>query len=390
MARQRSDFPDFDLDFSTLAGSQIEPTPGEKTSGFALAEKVPARYMNWLWDAPLKWLKMAMASAFGTYTIPSFATANDQGTVVWSEVYRLWVSFRGGAATTTTYTSIDGTHWVAGSTKPSTTVSDRCGIEDTTGRVIYGATNSKLGYKADPTAGAYAEVTPGFASGAVVAVRVKDGSDFIMASSAAASEIATASDVTSAWTVVTTPGGFVDLTYVSGSTWLGMESDGTISISTNDGTSWAAHGDAGTPITAPELDSIDIDPGTGILCASGRSGVGGLGLRLVYSVDTGQNWTLATISPMTNVVASNDTKIRNLGGRIWVVVTDTDSPSPYPDTPGIYFSIDAGVTWKLAERSDAVDQDPYDDLKDLDYNGAQWLAVGDTAQLAKGHPVPRW
>jgi hypothetical protein len=378
MARIRATIPEFALDWATTGGSQIEPTAGEKAAGWAVGNKPPARKANWLWDAANKWLKVAMASAFGGFSMPDYFNTDSLGHIVWSNLHQVWVAAKAGAATPqTVYYSIDGTHWTAGATV-NTTGPDRVSISDTTGRTIITGNSTSLNYISDPKTGTFSTAATGLSS-SIAAVRVKDSSDFIMV--AGGTQVSVAADVTSTWTQYSTGAvAFADISYVSGTTWVGLSSSGALHISTNDGQTWASQGDVGTALSLGTCVSIDIDPVSGILCAAAQET--GVVLGIAYSVDIGATWTAATIENDPFSIGSGKIKILNIGGQVWALCCALDT------FMGLFFSVNGGASWKLMTRVDAADQDPYTDFQDMSFNGKQWLAVGDTGQLAKGIPVP--
>jgi hypothetical protein len=363
-----TDYPGEKLEWSTAGGSQIVPTDGEIAAGWAVSDKPPARKINWLLDQPNKWLKAVLANSLGSYALRSAISANDIETICWAPQTQAWVIFN-ALSNSLTFYSYDGVSWLSGATWNGFPV-QRSACHDTTGRVIVlGGSANHVEYISDVTTGTFTSVSTGL-SAEPVAIRTKDGSDFVMALNSGAGQIAYANSVASSWTQVSTSAGSqADLTYISGSTWMTLGSTGDIRVSTNDGVSWVS----GTHLSGVNTyRSIDVDPQSGRICVAGRVTASGL-MRIYYSDDNGTSWTLAT-SP-TAPVPAGSYKIRNLGGPTWVLVSGASTLA------GAYFSLDGGENWSYGGQSNNTISAGL--LVDVTSNGRQWLAAGENGQTAR-------
>lgn len=385
MVRAYQSFPTFDLAWATGGSTQAEPTAGEKVSGWSAGQKPPAKKVNWLLDAPNKWLQVVMGMLIGKYkTLPAIGAGPGAGAIAWCPLTNQWVCGPYGSAggTGSAVFCSDGINWGVGATTAN--VLPGSGLYDNTGRVIFsGKQNYYLVYASAPgssfsTSNACAEYLGKSAT--------KQTDDFIAAVALTASYVYVASSVAlaGAWTEYATPVNFVDIVYLTGTTWLGLGTNGTVYVSTDDCATWASRGTPSSVISETVYESIEHDPSTGVLCVmASNSGTGNV--EIAYSVDLGVTWSLSTLEHSA-AVASDGGKLRCLGGPIWMAACGNVYVNGGTYS-GLIFSIDKGVTWRAA--FDEVDEARTlgQNIVDIEFNGYEWLAGYYQAEL-KGGPFP--
>jgi hypothetical protein len=369
MPRQRANYPSFDLAWATNASTQLEPTATEKATGWAVNAKIPAKKINWLWDAFNKWIKAAIGAALGNLMPLNSPPSVNSAAIVWVENYGIWVACDSTGAT---YYSYDGSRWYTGATCTAAALANT-GNEDTTGRTIF-AVGTKVAYDSDPRSGTFTEVDPGV--GTLSAVRVAFNSDAVVVAGATGPAVAYSTSVASgSWFTASTAEQFVDIVSVATSVWLGISATGKIYRSIDAGASWSLYGDAGLALGGYTFDSLDIDLGSGAVVAGAHETSGAYNNGVAYSSDVGLNWWASPTSfPVQASGALKPMIVRNLGGYVWLMGTSTDTAAAY-DGPGVWFSLDAGINWLPVEFNDGIDtgSQKYGRTEDLGFNGRRFM-----------------
>ncbi len=379
----------FPASLPSWGGTQIEPDAGEKTTGFAIDDRPPAKWLNYLFDYQNIWLKMAMTSAFGNFTTvdSDLSSTTTLDSVVWNGSF--WTALLDttpfGAKCMVSY---GGNTWAWGGDQDEP-VGRHLGACDLAGNVIYGITGSStvgevVAYSSDPSTVNFASAPdPGFTGSAtsVAELKVKQGSNLVLI--CRNSELAYTSSIGSAWTVVTTPAAFTELVHISGSTWGATTDGGAYYTSANDGVSWTVS-TAIPVLTNYIIETMDVDRTTGAICAVAWDAVGtGNPIYMHRSTDLGATWSSYLIpgSHDTNTIDPCP-KVRALGGAVWMM----SSSSLINGELAVFYSVDDGLTWSLGSRfgGDAI---ATSGLRDLDYNGKTWVAVGWSASTAHGKVV---
>ena len=386
MARIRADYPSSQPEWSTDSGSQIEPTTAEKATGWKVGDKVPARKLNWLLDAPNKWLKVAMASVFGNYTKSDYGSAVGYGGLCWSPSESVWVRLQSGGASGNAYYSRDGITWVLGAFQ-STVIASNNSEHDYNGSVIYGGASGVVSGAADPTTGAFLDTSTGL-TGNVKTLRTKDDDDYIIVADDN-SQIAYATAYFQTYTVVSVTESFTDLIHIPGAssqTWLGLSNTGKIYRTTNDGATWALAGPGSPGAAATLVDSwetMDIDPISGIICCMGVYTANDRWFA-VYSTDFGDTWAQTGSIPSANKEQdlSSPVRVRNLGGDVWIAGGGSTTKS------GMLFSVDRLQTWQRMEVRAEIGTGGLNLVFALAGNDKRWMFGGnDTVWFGDNIPL---
>lgn len=373
--------------FPYWGGTQTEPSAGQKTTGFAINEMPPAKWLNYLFDYQNDWLKMAMTSSFGNFTTPDLGvTPINFHSVVWNGSY--WTGLQlGNISGQPCYYSYDGETWAAGANQFHEAGS-RQGACDSAGTVMFGvdtpgSSGELVASSPDPITTAFsAAPDPGFtgAPTTINTLKVKHNDTLVLICEG--TELAYASSVGAAWTLVTTPVAFIDIVNLSGSTWLGTSAAGAAYISTNDGVTWSAV-TAIPVILNHAITSVDVDRATGVVCAASWHTVNpGGGIYIYRSTDNGASWTAYGVPDTgTLIEVARKPKIRAFGGAIWYAVAEGSTSRMC-----ILYSVDGGLTWEVGQKFGGISTTS-GLLEDIDYNGKTWVAVGNNSQLAHGKAV---
>jgi hypothetical protein len=368
MPRVRNDFPNFDLEFATDVGAQIEPSSVEKATGWQVDQKPPARKFNWLLDAGQKWFRHSLAQTFGNVVSVQTPPVSPGSGIVWQQDLGYWIS---GSTGTQVYYSYDGVEWTAGGTT-SAGVTPRTGYADTSNRTIF-AVGSNIEYTTNPIALAFSSTSRGV--GTITALGIGANSDYVVVAGASGVEYSS-SVASGSWFTAATPPAetLVDVVGTNlFTTWLGISATGKIYRSTNQGNSWSQIANLTSSMSGFTFGTIDYDTVSGIAMVAGyNSSTNKTGVA--YSSDGGVTWTVPTVDFPDWPAAGKVPQVRGLGGKIWVIGMDTDSTDNYRG-PGLFFSLDGGKNWLDTRTNDGLDYGipNVGDVRDMYWSGSRLL-----------------
>jgi hypothetical protein len=393
---RNTNFPNFDPNWATNSSRTLEPSAGEKGTGWNEGYRVPARKLNWLFQSAYDFAKLGASVIGGVHV--SRVSAITGYSLVWDETNEIWIAAGSGPITVYSDTNMKpiGTGWTAGATPTATPRPSVPGDTDIGGRVMFAVTGGTIDYSATPTAGVYVTTAAPFtAADEIKSFKVQPGDNYVMACAATASEVAVSTQINLGWTggsPYSTAAPFVDVAYISGNgasqTWIGMTSAGVAYISQDTGATWTvvANGPA-TAVASSTWTSLDCDPVKGIVWAAARLTASPYDARIAYSTDGGTSWTAATMPTATGVGTSTANPIvRHLGGSLVVLTTWIDTAN----RDYIQVSSDFGKTWA---RGGIVSADAYSappaEMRAIDFNGSVWMAIDDAGYVYSSNLVTR-
>jgi len=379
--------------FGTDSGAALGPQDGagptytELEAGWAVADRPPARWLNWLTRAAGYMHRAALGGAVANWvdlTTAAPGTATTGAALVFhpgiyepvgsnsqAGTFFAWLSSAGATALSAAH----GYVWTAGASLGAFTLSPNAFSRDSA-RVAWG-NGASVYYTSTSSFGTPGSQNTGLSVVGALAIAFREGSDYAVAADEAADVAYNDTNVaTAAWTAASTSPsdygswdgyGIRSLCYLGGSTYIAVTQGGQVFRSTDGGAVWSFL--STIPGTAADFCNFMARcPHTGAIVALRNNDYPR------YSHDNGSTWASASVESALDGYVDQITALKTVGGGAFVAA----------DADGAWFySVDRGRSWYLWHAPN-MDDNEIVRIRAFGCNGQRLIALWENTAPANG------
>jgi hypothetical protein len=366
--------------WATDSGVTLEPSEGQKDSGWTAGKKPPARWMNWIQNLNYGW-----AVNSGAATLSNWFEGTKTGTAtLYGVIYHpgngLWMISR---QTTSVLTSPSGHVWTTAAGALTNSASNKAIAIDSSYFIV--GTAVDLGYSTNGAAFTnVASATLG-GSGAVQSLCTKyPNSDFIIITRDNTYPRIGSTGVTGSWVGATTnppsKTGTLAVLHLEGSTWAigavdGSSLNGILSISTDDGDNW--NQSSADPTSTSVFRHMAYNPDSGRILYVGLTT--GNVPTAEYTDDLGSTWSAANFNLNGHTIVGALQSVYYCGGGLWITVGSWNASNT--SAPNAWVSKDDGENWQLVDIMDPTLPTSSKAYNAVACDGRKMLGVGNSGEM---------